>query len=1108
MQVSAAMHLLPILKNAQRELESYYISYGDTVRLVPKDSDVKVPNKQKNIDFILSVSKDLANYSVAKKKIGDDATRNKVFVGFFTTAITGLLTFLFVALVWYMIVTDSSTLDFVVKFLIVLISLIVTVWLLYLVVQYTIGYFAFLKSRYNVYDFEHNGNTIPRLLKILELSAGDDGKLKVGDAHSLYLHYVVAKYGRTIFDDSVVSRGTEEQIISDHNNLLFPFDGSRSIDPFVLKKELDRFDIYEQRVLFDRAFYTVNMFLNARYDVATQRNATTDAAAAVAVDGSLINRISIIRTETTVALEKVVAAANDPVAKSAALVALAASATRNLPLLTDEAAMAPLGTDYVIKAVAAGEAIAAVAVAARALASPAGQAVLAYETAVATCVAALAAAATAEVAALDAANANRDMLLVKVHIAIQRRAIEIMLGVTLPPRPADDDYRGKVVVTSTPQQLATLWTQKRSEYVARIVGAIALWEDGMNDTDIYRVVATIDALIGSKSLYEGILTDILYTVPFEVENKRLTYDETTYITKTRFVEKLAATNSLGLIKNLVMPIERIRVAADSILVWNDIYNPNIMFNNRVSMMGTSLVFFGFLLSVVIATMAILLFRNADSDKTVNTVVVATTACVFAVAYSALWTSYAKQSTWNRFVANNEFETVSKIQRSANAALALIYNDMKNDMYGVRVAAGTAGYTEEKARYLKGQGFVMNPYYVFDAQSKDVSNDLLFDYTVNSSSIDSTRVTLKAGHRLGEVYLHLADMATRYVDVQKTSYISFPWTEVIGYSVLVTVCMVVVWLIVSRYELMQRLKNISYIKHLRRLYYSNNRVISESDMELLRQGIVLPTFDNKARAMYILGAVVLVARDVFKLTASPTLYPDVVVLTLVVAALLTAAWLATNRFLVVFVLLTSYGVLGAYLFKCLYFATKLVEHDGGLVATIADYVRESVWPLTPLFAMLMFNASLVALIASALRKVSWFKTREPSFRFALFTCAMAAAYASVTIAHAATAGGMTREVLTLYIVATLLFATAVSYVIEYIAHECDELRDARGYENLALSLWMMTAVALAFVSPSPSTQVLDWIRNAGICLWLLLAALALIPILRRLLRSEGMTDMRF
>ena len=732
----AALNLIPILKNIQIELEQYNVRYGHTVRMAPQmtgTSTANVPSKQRNIDFILNISKQLANYCIIRESMRSDYRRRSLVTWIFEILLLAILGGIAVAVIIMLLFKSNAFL--VLRLSTMLLILMFMGWISYVSVKFSLGYQTYIAMTYNVKGFENNGNTVFRLLKILQVQPTDNkGRYTIADgANPLYRYYFVDKYKGTVLDDSVKQTSTEEEGIADSRNFIFPFDGDKSIDPFILKKDLNRFDIFEQRVLMRNAFAKVNQLIRSMNDV-------------------------------------IISATDDPVENER-----------------------------------------------------------------------------------------------KARVTLQRRSVEILMGLTLPPRPANDDYRGLVVVTKTPDDYAAEWQGGRNVIVSKIsefvINDQLLVGFNLTDVDVVMVIKIIDDIIGGKDVYEGVITDIMHAAPVDIDNRRLEIQQDTYISYERFVEKVRAMTSLTYVKYVLLPFERIRASAESVVVFEDIYDPTILSNTITQILGTSLIFGGFLIVAIILVVSLSVF-GGDNDISYKVFIVASVSSLLALAYAAMWTMYHKRESYAKFQIASRVLDHNRVRRIALKALRTTYDDIRDNNYGIR----NTTFNPAKAAYLKENEIPINPYYQLSPDDDvDVPNDVLFEHIVNSCTIDTdTYIVPTTDNRLYEIYTSLVTLSKLYKIIETPEKVPFPWTEFIGYSVIMIVTIISILIIIKQFDLITRIKRIAYIGRLKRLFYSNNRNISDSDMTILQDGISQNAGPMTAqkKTMYALGSIMLVIVTVF------------------------------------------------------------------------------------------------------------------------------------------------------------------------------------------------------------------------------------------------------
>jgi hypothetical protein len=284
------LQLLPNLKQIQKILETNFVKYGSTIQIDPV-SNGNVPSKHKNITTITQINRELLKYGAAKDRVNKLAKFNSVKAWLFQSIIIVLVCIVIVIFTFKVHFSKSkiwnlkSTMSVSKYFILYLIGMILLIWILYASIHYTKGYISYNRIVNNIDDFQNTGNIINNVVKILDVKPINNGKtFEINKANPLYLHFFAAKYGEDRIKDvrgKKKNAGGEEEeeiikpfemktddvVIKEADNKLYPFVGVDAIDPFVFKKDLQKFDYFNQMSLLEQAVKAFEVMLSKTNNV-------------------------------------------------------------------------------------------------------------------------------------------------------------------------------------------------------------------------------------------------------------------------------------------------------------------------------------------------------------------------------------------------------------------------------------------------------------------------------------------------------------------------------------------------------------------------------------------------------------------------------------------------------------------------------------------------------------------------------------------------------------------------------------------------------------------------------------------------------------------------
>jgi hypothetical protein len=280
------LQLLPNLKQIQKILETNFVKYGSSIQFDPV-SDGNVPSKHKNINMVSQINRELLKYGAAKDRVKKVATFNAVKAWFFESIILILLAVVLIIFtykahfsgskIWNL----SSSTAIAKGFLMYVIGMIIIAWIMYASIHYTKGYTGYNRIVNNIDDFQNSGNVINNVVHILDVKPVDNGRtFEIQKAHPLYMHFFASKYGEdrvrdvrgpNAEDDDGLQKAfklqDEQGIVKEVENKLYPFVGADAIDPFVLKKDLQKFDYYDQMSQLEQAVKAFEVILSKSNNV-------------------------------------------------------------------------------------------------------------------------------------------------------------------------------------------------------------------------------------------------------------------------------------------------------------------------------------------------------------------------------------------------------------------------------------------------------------------------------------------------------------------------------------------------------------------------------------------------------------------------------------------------------------------------------------------------------------------------------------------------------------------------------------------------------------------------------------------------------------------------
>jgi len=947
------LQLLPNLKQIQKIFETNFVKYGSTIQIDPV-SDGNVPSKHKNITTITQINRELLKYGAAKDRISKLAKFNSVKAWLFQSIIIVLVCIVICIVTFKVhfsktkIWNSKTTIDISKSFILYLIGMILLIWILYASIHYTKGYTAYNRIVNNIEDFQNTGNVISLVVKMLDIKPVDNGKsFEVNKANPLYLHFFAAKYGEDRIKDlrgkkknlggeeeeeviKPFEMKTDDVVIKEADNILYPFIGANAIDPFVLKKDLQKFDYFDQMSRLSQAIKAFEVMLSKSNNIDMKIKAVdpevmqaniievlvksenlaekqaeyiqtivdlviiSDRSQTYILDENQIKSIAFAVKGGKVDLEDgVVLSVLNAIAPLIEKVRIGSKEDDEIKFITYndfvEQISAMSSKDFIIKVVYNAEKI-------RAATSGIAEFNALYNTSI--------------LYDTKMSIAKTSLIILGIVIILCLVFLVIYTYGTLESVTSNEKDEGAIEQISE-KELNDLCKELFSNTCDTKENTPNLENGRQNDWPkiTKQGAEPTKGLLGPGSTPSNMMfpTGPIASMgpgstPAGAPNMQGIADLAPILGQAGqagVLDKIAMLDKLpgftDAIKGLAPRFAAIAPAAtDAPAIPAPAIAPAVS-------TATTPVLGGGGTEPTPAAPAPAPAPKAPADAVAEAVaegpvkkmaensrkvfIVTIISCSSILLYIILWSLYNKNVAFNTYNTTMMEDNSFIMQTKALAVMQSIYDDVKKDVFGIK----EIGLTEEKIVNLMKEKIIIDATKNHDAGASDVPGDLLFEVIVNSSSVDEQNfIKLKTTRNsLNEVYTSLCEIISSYnkcnnIYALARNGIPFPWTSVVVYIIMLLICALSIMMIAEEFELdpaRTKIIRTSYIKQILKELGSKT-VLSKDDISYINEMITHQnavkdtSSDSKRVILFITGIIIMVAVTILfgiVITNEPQLY---------------------------------------------------------------------------------------------------------------------------------------------------------------------------------------------------------------------------------------------